>query len=101
MRKSVVYGYYVRHTNPEKQLREVLQRFKLFEKTKPFARCIRCNGIIENIDKSAIINQIPQQVRESYHSFYQCHECEQIYWTGTHYEKLRHFIKCLSREIER
>ncbi|BAZ50885.1 hypothetical protein NIES4103_35080 [Nostoc sp. NIES-4103] len=42
MRSLVIYGYYVRNTNPQQQIVEVLQRFDLFNAVSPFQRCLRC-----------------------------------------------------------
>jgi len=45
--RSIVtyYGYYVRETNPQQQVVEVLRRFDLFGSVAPFQRCLRCNGL--------------------------------------------------------
>ncbi len=53
MRSLVTHGYYVRSTNPEEQLGEVLKRFNLCDLIQPFQRCIRCNGNLEAVDKEA------------------------------------------------
>ena len=93
MRSLVTYGYYVRATNPEQQVVEVLQRFDLFGKVLPFQRCIRCNGLLEPVAKEAIVDQLPQKTRLSIDEFHRCRECSQIYWRGSHYEKMQNFIE--------
>jgi hypothetical protein len=42
-RSDVRHGYWVRHTNPELQLAEVLERFDLAGQMAPFDRCLRCS----------------------------------------------------------
>ena len=93
MRSLVTYGYYVRATNPEQQVVEVLQRFDLFGKVLPFQRCIRCNGLLEPVAKEAIVDQLPQKTRLSIDEFHRCRECHQIYWRGSHYERMQQFIE--------
>lgn len=79
MRSLVTFGYYVRATNPEQQVVEVLQRFDLFTKVLAFQRCIRCNGLLEPVDKETIIEQIPEKTRMTSDNFHRCRECNQIY----------------------
>ena len=93
MRSLVTYGYYVRATNPEQQVVEVLQRFDLFGKVLPFQRCIRCNGLLEPVAKEAIVDQLPQKTRLAIDEFHRCRECHQIYWRGSHYERMQQFIE--------
>ncbi|HAZ47513.1 MAG TPA: twitching motility protein PilT [Cyanobacteria bacterium UBA11371] len=95
MRSIVSYGYYVRSTNPERQIAEVLQRFDLFNSLTPFCRCLRCNGLLETVAKSSIIDQLPESVRLQVDEFQRCGECQQIYWRGSHYEQMQQFINNL------
>lgn len=93
MRSLVSYGYYVRATDPERQVVEVLRRFDLFSSLKPFVRCIRCNGLLEPVSKESIIDQLPQKTRLSINEFHRCSECSQIYWKGAHYERMQQFVE--------
>ena len=93
MRSLVTFGYYVRATNPEQQIVEVMRRYDLFNKALPFQRCIRCNGLLEPVEKEAIIDQLPQKTRNAIDEFHRCRECSQIYWRGSHYEKMQNFIE--------
>ncbi len=103
MRSLVTYGYYVRETNPERQVVEVLRRFDLFKLVQPFKRCIRCNGLLETVAKESILDQLPQKTRLAINEFHRCAECSQIYWKGAHYERMEQFIEKIlsSRTSER
>ncbi|MDZ7958887.1 MAG: Mut7-C RNAse domain-containing protein [Aulosira sp. DedQUE10] len=92
MRSLVTHGYYVRSTNPQQQILEVLRRFDLFKLVSPFQRCLRCNGLLQPIAKESIINQLPESVQLQNQEFHRCQNCAQIYWKGTHYERLQQFI---------
>lgn len=93
MRSLVTFGYYVRATNPEQQVVEVLRRYNLFDEVIPFQRCIRCNGLLEPVAKESIIDQIPEKTRTTINEFHRCRECSQIYWRGSHYDKMQKFIE--------
>lgn len=92
MRSIVRYGYYVRSTNPEEQIIEVMQRFNLFSSILPFHRCIRCNGLLESVSKDAIIEQLPENTKLNVDKFHRCQDCTQIYWQGSHFERMQQFI---------
>lgn len=97
MRSIVTYGYYVRNTNPQQQIIEVLRRFDLFALVSPFQRCIRCNGLLAPVAKECIIDQIPETVQLQVNNFHRCQSCGQIYWQGSHYEKLQRFIQTVTQ----
>lgn len=92
MRSIVVSGYYVRQTDPNKQIVELIQRFNLLKHMAPFRRCIRCNGLLSQVNKESVIEEIPESVKKLNHEFHRCLSCSQIYWKGSHYDKLHSFI---------
>lgn len=102
LKRSIVqYGYWIRGKNTESQLAEVLHRFSLFPSIEPFKRCLRCNGLITSVKKEAIREQLEPLTQKHYHEFYQCTNCHQIYWKGSHYAKLQKFIQKFSETSPR
>jgi uncharacterized protein with PIN domain len=95
--KRVQWGYWLKATDPNQQLKEVVKRYQLHSQIKPFSRCLECNGKIKRIAKNKVIDQLPQAVRENYTRFYLCRLCQKIYWQGSHYEKLLKIIKGIQR----
>lgn len=93
MRSLVTYGYYIRETDPDKQIIEVLKRFNLSNIVKPFRRCIRCNGVLIRVAKEAIADQLPQRTKQEIDEFRRCNSCHQIYWQGAHYERMKKFVR--------
>lgn len=93
MRSLVTYGYYVRSTNPQQQIVKVLRRFDLFNAVSPFQRCLRCNGLLKPTDKEVIVDQLPETVQLQINEFHRCQDCGQVYWKGSHYERLQQFVE--------
>lgn len=93
MRKLVVHGYCLRHTNPRQQLLEILGRFGLRPHIQPWKRCIRCNGKLVPIDKAAILDHLQPKTRLYYDEFQICQSCQQIYWQGSHFRRMQPFIE--------
>lgn len=94
-RSEVTHGYYVRNTEPEKQLKEVINRFHLQNKIEEFTRCMECNIPLEKVDKEKIIDCIPPKVKARHDEYFICPNCNRIYWKGTHYEKMKNLIDSL------
>lgn len=96
--KKVMRGYWVRNTNPNKQIEEIIKKFDLYSKIKPFSICMVCNGKIERIEKNKIIELIPTKVKKHFDEFFQCDNCKNIYWKGSHYIKMRKEIELLKNK---
>ena len=91
-RRLVTRGYCVRASDPKEQASEVVRRFDLFHVAVPFSRCLRCNGLLEPVDKLKIMDQLPQYVREHFDSFTRCAGCVRIYWPGSHRNSMERFV---------
>lgn len=98
-RKIVEYGHYVRHTQPLQQLTEITQWLDMRKHIKPFTRCTHCNGLLQRVSKKAIASQLAPKTRKYYNEFKQCADCKQIYWKGTHYQRLKQLVKHITDEI--
>lgn len=99
MGSLVEYGYFVRNTKPEKQLIEVLQRFRLPALMQPFQRCLACNGLLLSIDKAKVLDQLPPRVREGQERFWRCPDCGRVYWEGTHHQRMQEFVTKVSQQL--
>jgi len=86
--RVLTHGYWLRTTDPKQQIREVITKFDLVSLVASFSRCLECNGDIHKVAAETIYNQIPKKVRSYFYEFYQCQQCQRIYWKGSHYEKL-------------
>ena len=95
-RKIVDYGYWVRSPQPKQQVREVLSRFDLYKRVEPWTRCSRCNGLVMAVEKEVIRDRLPYYTALSYHTFFKCKTCAQLYWKGAHYSRMQTLIEDLS-----
>lgn len=88
-RAALVHGGYVHETDPRRQLREVLDRYRLQERIAPLTRCARCNGLIGPVTPAAARGRVPVGVLREQRRFSRCHDCGQVYWPGGHVDRLR------------
>jgi len=96
MRKVIRHGYCLRSLDTLEQLTEVIEHFKLIEVIQPFHRCIRCNHPLEPVEKDLIMDRLEPLTKKYFEEFHICPACKQIYWRGSHYEKMLKLIETLS-----
>lgn len=70
--------------DPVEQLREVEAELSIDTRSRLFTRCIRCNVELEEVEREAVIDQVPDSVRERRRRFWTCPRCRTLFWWGTH-----------------
>ncbi len=79
MRKTVLRGRLLRSLLPDEQLTEILQRYNLYSLIHPFLRCIRCNGLLQPVEKEAVLDRLEPLTRRYFNEFRICPDCQQVY----------------------
>lgn len=93
MRREITYGYCLRSLNPEDQLLEVVRRYDLAGELTPFHRCLRCNTPLRVVSKARVLHRLEPLTRRYYDEFHLCPTCGQIYWKGSHYERMQRLVE--------
>ncbi|MCS7011998.1 MAG: Mut7-C ubiquitin/RNAse domain-containing protein [Anaerolineales bacterium] len=101
MRKVVRYGYCLRSLEPQEQLQEVIRRFDLLRQARPFHRCLRCNHPLERVEKGAILDRLEPKTKLYYEEFARCPACDQIYWQGSHFERMQGMLAGLKTSADK
>jgi hypothetical protein len=97
--KSVVHGLCVRSVDPQEQIVEVLQRYRLATQVEPWRRCTHCNGRLYAVDKSDVLELLEPKTKLYYDEFQQCDTCSRIYWQGSHFERMADFVEAILRRV--
>ena len=79
----------------EEQLKYVLQRFGLESGIRLFSRCTVCNSPLGSISREAARDRVPPKVFELHDTFAYCSTCDQVYWEGSHTERMRARLKAI------
>jgi uncharacterized protein with PIN domain len=95
MHAAIQHGYYLRSQKPLEQTIEVMRRFNLGSILSPFSRCLRCNALLEPAEKQKVISQLEPLTKIYYDEFRRCTGCAQIYWSGSHFTKLRKRVELI------
>jgi uncharacterized protein with PIN domain len=93
MRKVVIHGYCLRSLDSLEQLTEVIRRFELKERIHPFHRCLRCNHPLVPVAKEEVLDRLEPLTRLYFDEFQICPACKQIYWKGSHFERMQNLIE--------
>jgi uncharacterized protein with PIN domain len=93
MHKNITSGQLIWSLEPEEQFREVIVRYGLKKWIKPFKRCIRCNNPLETVPKDEILGQLQPLTRLYFEEFHICPACKQIYWKGSHFDRMQKIIE--------
>jgi uncharacterized protein with PIN domain len=86
--KRISHGRWLHSVHADEQAREVIDRFQLEHQVRRFVRCPMCNGLVEAVQKDAVVGQLEPLTKKYYDDFYQCADCRKIYWKGSHYNRI-------------
>jgi uncharacterized protein with PIN domain len=95
MHKSIQAGYLLRSLDPAEQLKEVVQYYRLARWVRPFQRCLRCNHPLQAISKGEVLERLKPLTKLYFDEFHICPTCNQIYWKGSHYDRMKKLIDAL------
>ena len=90
--REVLRGSFVHARKPEAQLREVVARFGLEHQAHPFTLCLHCNLRLEALEKSQVATRVPERIAEQYTQFVCCPGCNQVFWQGSHWARMREML---------
>jgi hypothetical protein len=99
MHKIITKGYLLRSLDPTEQLYEVVQRYGLVKWVRPFERCMNCNQPLQAVRKETVLEKLEPLTKKYYDEFKLCPACDQVYWKGSHYERMLQVIENLSHHV--
>ncbi len=91
-RAEVTHGYWLRSTDPERQVAEVVRALDLAGASRPFTRCMICNAPLANVAEPEVRAALPEGVRGRHAHIARCTGCGRLYWPGSHFEKLARLV---------
>lgn len=94
------HGYWLRSTDPNEQVLEVITYFELADDMHPFTLCMNCNGYLEPVAKEGVSSKLPPKIKKNFEEFRQCQACGQVYWKGSHYQKLIEKVRQIKNVID-
>jgi hypothetical protein len=91
--KDVTHGIFIRPGTTTEQIRRIIDYLDIKDKIKPFSRCLRCNTLLNIVQKEKILDRIPPKTKEFCDEYVQCQSCDKIYWKGTHFINMKKVVR--------
>jgi uncharacterized protein len=98
-RRSLRHGGYVRGARPDRQLRDVLERFA--PPLAPWTVCTACNGRLRAVPKADVERELRPGTRRTYQVFARCRDCGRVYWRGAHSPRLERIVADAAAAVAR
>ncbi len=96
LKRSVVrFGHWLRNRDSREQFKEVVNYYGLKKLFDPFSRCVSCNGSVGLIPKKRVEHRLPEGIRRDKKEIFECENCKQLYWKGTHYRRVKAFLDAI------
>jgi uncharacterized protein len=89
-RRALWAGAYVRGSDPDDQLDDVLDRFH--PTLAPWSRCTACNGVVVPVAKAEVAHLLEPGTLRTQEQFARCPSCGRVYWPGAHTARLRRVV---------
>jgi uncharacterized protein with PIN domain len=91
--RELLRGCFVHARKPEDQLREVVARYGLERRMRPFTLCLHCNLRLAQADRHKVAGRVPARIESRYHAFACCPGCRRIFWEGSHWARMREILR--------
>ena len=78
----------------QEQLAYVLRRLHL-PLREP--RCMACGGVLVEVPKEQVRDRAPPRTFARVEQFYECDRCRQLFWPGTHWQRIAAQVQEASR----
>ena len=66
---------------------------------RPFSRCPVCNQALVEATPDLVAARVPPYVRQTHTRFSLCITCDQLYWPGSHWQRMQSIVAELDEEI--
>ena len=97
-----VNAFYFEGTDEAERLAQLAKRFGIkLEVDMTISRCPKCNTRVKPIEKEKIADKVEKSTFTYYNEFWQCPKCEQIYWQGAHWTRIRKTLEQAKEKLEK
>jgi uncharacterized protein len=91
-RRTATNARFVRGTDPRDQLIDLVRRFGLVSRIRPYTRCTTCNGVLAPVNKADVARLVRPGTWRHHDAFTACMACGKVYWTGAHHARISRLV---------
>ncbi len=97
-----VDAFYLSGKTEEEKLAELARRFKIkLHVDMKRSRCPKCNAKVKEISKREAEIRVEKGTFIQYSQFWECPKCQQIYWQGAHWKRIRKTLEMAKKISEK
>jgi len=86
----------VMEDDPIHQLRELIGKgYISLDEEALFIRCLLCNSLLNELPREEVMGKVPDFIFYQQKAFFQCPQCQRIYWHGSHQENMQRKVEKL------
>jgi uncharacterized protein with PIN domain len=97
-----VQALYMEGKTEAERLAKLAQKFGInLEIDMAKSRCPKCNTRVKPIPKEKVEGKVEKTTFSYYNEFWQCPKCEQIYWQGAHWTRIRKTLENAKENLKK
>jgi uncharacterized protein len=97
-----VEAFYVQGQTEQERLVELATRFGIsLEIDMATSRCPKCNTQVKPVPIEKVAGRVEKNTLEHYTEFWECPKCDQVYWQGAHWTKIRETLKISAQSLQK
>ena len=79
--------------DPDLQVKRLIKHGAIsLDEARPFSRCLLCNALLVEIPRGDVEGKVPDFIFYHQEEFFQCSDCDKIYWKGSHQENMKEWV---------
>lgn len=95
-------AFYLEGQTETEKLAELAKRFDIrlnIDMAK--SRCPKCNSTVRPISKKKAAGKVEKSTFDNYNEFWKCPKCDQIYWQGAHWKRIRRTLEVAKTKLNK
>jgi uncharacterized protein with PIN domain len=97
-----VEAFYIEGQTQEQRLAALAEKLDIkLEINMVTSRCPKCNTQVKPISKEKVAGRVEKNTFKHYNKFWECPKCDQVYWQGAHWTKIRETLETAKQESQK
>jgi len=96
-----VDAFYLEGKTESERLAQLAKRFDIkLDIEMAVSRCPKCNTRVKPTSKESVADKVEQSTLSNYNEFWECPKCDQIYWQGAHWTRIRRTLEAAKESLK-
>jgi len=95
-----VNAFYLEGKTEAERLAQLAKRFDIkLDIEMAVSRCPKCNTRVKRASKESVVDKVEKSTLSYYNEFWECPKCEQVYWQGAHWTRIRKTLEVAKESL--